>query len=915
MSEEITKGLTLKRLIQIGYPSFQNTEENGVIWFKEDSYKGVNKYLETVFSSASKTLSGNHGSPDFTALDEKNHILIVIECKDSIEKHQTFSNLNHYKNSIGNKSEISAYSINGALHYASYANSKYDVIAIGISGSREENIRVSSFILPQNQTLTDILVIEDDDISRALMTTQDYKIAIDKLLNRNAEERIKVLFSLSQYASSCNNYLRSVGVSSKDRAGFISAIVLALTNESSMLYRNTKLAIESYQPNARPKKPFSDLIGNQAIELLMSSLREIWQIKDKLPQNKIETLEEYYSRIIGHSLLLPSTSNNPYFQDGENVLSCCIYSIFRNIILPLKKHNDIDIMGTFYTAFLKYAKGDAKEKGIVLTPKHITDFFCDLAEHYLGYNLDEKVKILDICCGTGGFLISALHRMDKNITNRTISESTKRKYMREIREYNLIGVESEPEMFALAYANMRFHGDGKSNLFACSSLIKDKETKGIVRNDIDIIDGESVIVPIYLKDELKKMSIDVGMINPPYSLTNEKSPIDKGKKQTGQTELDFVYSMLDYLREGGIGIAIVPISCASTKGIPMREKIAKEHSLLACVTMPPQLFFDSNVGTSTCIMVYRAHVPQSQSTQPVFMARWVNDGFVVVPHNGRYDKNHAWNGVKAEWLSQLNRLAPINEHVYLRKSLTPKEDCLAEAHISTDYTKIKKDDFVRELKRYALFLYMEQKGLSNESDSEKLLLFLDSMDDFERQYVSSILNTEIELKNPPNWVSFNLFQTFSIKSTESQIDRKNMNTAFGPYPYVTRSNNNNGITDYVTEQADRNINAGNCITIGLDTRTFFYQERAFYTGQNIQVMRCSHLNKYIAFFLIAVCQQELFKYSWARGLTLTRLKEFTISLPAVPLANSSNSYEPDWNYMEQYIKTLPYSSALEKAFD
>ena len=88
----------------------------------------------------------------------------------------------------------------------------------------------------------------------------------------------------------------------------------------------------------------------------------------------------------------------------------------------MKLHPKIDIMGTFYTVFLKYASGDTKDKGIVLTPKHITELFCDIAEHYLGKKLNEETKVLDICTGTGAFLISALARMDSNIDALTISE-------------------------------------------------------------------------------------------------------------------------------------------------------------------------------------------------------------------------------------------------------------------------------------------------------------------------------------------------------------------------------------------------------------------------------------------------------------------------------------------------------------
>ena len=82
-------------------------------------------------------------------------------------------------------------------------------------------------------------------------------------------------------------------------------------------------------------------------------------------------------------------------------------------------------MGEFYTTFLRFTKGNAKEKGIVLTPTHITELFCDIAEYYLDKPLNENTKVLDICCGTGAFLISALNRIKQNISNEHLSDEIK----------------------------------------------------------------------------------------------------------------------------------------------------------------------------------------------------------------------------------------------------------------------------------------------------------------------------------------------------------------------------------------------------------------------------------------------------------------------------------------------------------
>ena len=707
MAEEATKNLFVKKIREVGYPTDADKSENGVVWYKEDSYKVHDKKLAAKFAKASKSLTGKtDGRPDFTIDTDKGWIL-VVECKDNISHHQSYDTLIEYKNGIGDKSEVQKYAINGALHYATYVNDDKDVIAIAVSGVMESNLRITSFVLPMNGKISDIELIEDGEYDNTIMSIDDYiKIANIKL-GRNKAESERVFSELSSYAQVTANYLRANKISAKDRAGFISAIILALTNEDSMLYKNAKVAIDA--KNASKSKTLTDTIGESAITLLKNSLYDIWDNKDRIPKVKRDALEEYYNGILVKSLL-----NEPdglekckrYYKYGDNVLSCCIYSVYENITTTLQNHTDLDIMGTFYTVFLRYAAGDAKDKGIVLTPKHITELFCDIAEHYLGKKLDQSTKVIDIACGTGAFLIAALNKMDSNINKATISEAKKKKYRKDVRTNCLIGVENEPSMFALAYANMRFHGDGKSNLYCCSSLLKDKDSKGVVDKDEE---GHN----ISLMDQLKAKSgnIDVAMVNPPYS-TDSPTDKKKGEKQSGQTELDFVYSMLTYLKKGGIGIAIVPMSCASNKGATMRNTILKEHSLLACMTMPSKLFQESKVGTSTCIMVFKAHVPHKDTDKIVFMSRWLDDGFVTVPHNGRFDKDNRWTGIKAEWMRQLKGVAKTDETIYLRKEIkSGKEECLAEAYVETDYSRLTNEDFERTLKKYALYLYMEENGL------------------------------------------------------------------------------------------------------------------------------------------------------------------------------------------------------------
>lgn len=100
MSEERTKGLVKKRLVQLGYPKNQDEKLNGVIYYKEDSYKDLNEYLKMAFSKASKKLTGYEGSPDYTVTTDNRNIIMVVECKKDVNKHQTYDNLNDYRNGI-----------------------------------------------------------------------------------------------------------------------------------------------------------------------------------------------------------------------------------------------------------------------------------------------------------------------------------------------------------------------------------------------------------------------------------------------------------------------------------------------------------------------------------------------------------------------------------------------------------------------------------------------------------------------------------------------------------------------------------------------------------------------------------------------------------------------------------------------
>lgn len=785
-SEETTKGLTADILREIiDYPLNQNIKVDGITWFKEDSYKGTDyNWLSDAFEKASKKQSlKNKGTPDFIVTKDKSNIIVVIECKAKTSDHSKYSNLDDYKvNGFGTSDDTAKYAIDGALWYASFLSDKYDVIAIAVSGQTLMENRITSFVWPKNGDVSDIELLADGLLQNEMQSINKYEKDIEIVLERFAATEAEVKKELRRYTLSCANFLRSNGIEDNSKAGFVSAIILGLTNHESKLYKDAKSAIETKR-STKSKKMLSDPIGKNSVKMLKAALygdgdeleddyvRGIWDI-DNIPKGKRTALKKFYNNLLAKDELLRAPKGeNRDFLDGDTVLSRCIYSLYENVIEVFDHYKGIDIMGEFYTTFLRFTKGNAKEKGIVLTPKHITELFCDIAEYYSDEKMTEKTKVIDICCGTGAFLISSLSRIKENIWNEKISESKKKEKYSDAQTNSLIGVERDPSMYALAYANMRFHGDGKSNLFNCSSLLIDSYAP--VDDSGKTYLNDNVKIPLH--EALASFGdIDIAMINPPYSLDKkensssqnyniisrkeeyegkvkvlkkklsqakktkealkikkiqneiekQRSLIEKINKELentrmdevvfskGQDELDFVASMLHYLKVGGIGIAIVPMSCASNSGKTLRTELLQHHTLLACMTMPTQLFFDSRVGIPTCIMVFKAHVKHDEN-KAVFFARWKNDGFKVIPHNGRKDFGE-WSSIRAEWIDQIDGTAKTNPYVWLKKKISPKDEALSEAYIETDYTQLTDGDFERTLKKYALFKYMEDNGLLEE---------------------------------------------------------------------------------------------------------------------------------------------------------------------------------------------------------
>ena len=132
----------------------------------------------------------------------------------------------------------------------------------------------------------------------------------------------------------------------------------------------------------------------------------------------------------------------------------------------------------------------------------------------------------------------------------------------------------------------------------------------------------------------------------------------------------------------------------------------------------------------------------------------------------------------------------------------------------------------------------------------------------------------------------------------------------GDINFISATGDNNGVTDKLAKDVIEKMYDGNCLTVvnnGASTATAFYQKEQFTCSHDVNIINTINikLNPFIAMFLIPLIGLEKSRFGYGRKWRYARMLKTKIKLPV----NSKNN--PDWVFMEDYIKSLPYSSNLE----
>lgn len=529
------------------------------------SIKEIDKALKT----ASKKGTGNVGYPEYAGV--VGDFLLVIEDKSDLSKHVKYDD----KDLISTETKaVTDYAVNGAYFYGKHLinNTHYKkIIAFGVSGN-EKHHKITPLFINEREYCKIMPDVESFYIFNEENIDEYYT---REILGENTDLQ-KETTEILRFAKNLHEDLRNYGnLQDTQKPLVVSGILLALREIDKGSFNLEQLNGDEV-----------DTDGNKIYSAIDKNLQRS-KVSPTVKKDKLLT----QFAVIKDTRILNEV--NPTL--GKTPLKYYAEQIYDNIYKTIKYTKTAeDYLGRFYGEFMSYSGGDGQSLGIILTPKHITQLFCDLVD------LKPDDIVFDPCCGTAGFLIAAMHNMLKKAKDETQREN--------IRKNQLHGIELQPYMFTIATSNMIIRGDGKSNLID-EDFLRCKDS------------------------ELQLKGATVGMMNPPYSQGSKANP--------SLYEISFVEHLLDSLTEDGKAIVIIPQSSLTGKTKDeqnYKESILKHHTLEGVITLSGDTFY--GVGTNPCIAIFTAHKPHPVDKECKFID-FKDDGFKVAPHIGLVETEYA----------------------------------------------------------------------------------------------------------------------------------------------------------------------------------------------------------------------------------------------------------------------------------
>lgn len=295
-----------------------------------------------------------------------------------------------------------------------------------------------------------------------------------------------------------------------------------------------------------------------------------------------------------------------------------------------------DVHGRMFETFLD-ATIRGKDIGQFFTPRDVVDLMVALGDPkvIVGPSDVYVPKVLDACCGSGGFLISSLTRLFKSLKNlKGLTSAEKLKIESIIKLKSIYGIDagSDPSMYKIARMNMYLHGDGGSNIFYADSL--DKNIGKIGNDDLEVDRQIEELRELLIDQNIK---FDLILSNPPFSLQYTRDNKDQSdilneyvlsRDSAGGriiksliSSVMFIERYKDLVSDNGLIIAVIDDSVLSGESYRyIRNYIRENFIIKGIISLPGDAFRRASARVKTSIILLKKKMEKIDTQEDVFMA-------------------------------------------------------------------------------------------------------------------------------------------------------------------------------------------------------------------------------------------------------------------------------------------------------
>lgn len=342
-------------------------------------------------------------------------------------------------------------------------------------------------------------------------------------------------------------------------------------------------------------------------------------------KNLIQTLKEAVAK----------GKKKPIFNEGEPIR--LHPGTIKQVVARLESYDmfgiDEDLNGRLFETFLS-ATMRGQALGQFFTPRSIVKLMEHIASPRVTHGHIDRV--LDACCGTGGFLIEILTDMRNQIrSNTSLTPKDAADLNEQVANESLFGIDAgkDPPIAHIARINMYLHGDGGSRIYAADSL--DKEVVSGIGDD-----AQSKLELEELRSLIKNgEAFDIVLTNPPFSMGYSVTLPDEARvleqyalttygfggtakrRPSLSSRIMFLERYYDLLKPGGKLLTVIDDSTLSTKNYTFARKFIRERFIVrAVISLPGDAFQRVGARAKTSVLYLEKRKLKEIGQPDVFMA-------------------------------------------------------------------------------------------------------------------------------------------------------------------------------------------------------------------------------------------------------------------------------------------------------